>query len=188
MEFLKATQQHDDILIEHCLAVWDSYATPAAHFNVDPKGKVRQFVSEGRDHRELATFLAMDGNTAAGFVSRQVHMLPYPTCSNRQFTSMVTSGASSSSRTPAPRDIAAIDTACRRLPSVDWLYGSRVTCLECRRAGLCVSRIQAGQGNEAYVQLAAIPRYRGVHSGETAKLMPEGSVKGQGYLEMTGYE
>ncbi|WP_426233288.1 GNAT family N-acetyltransferase [Pararhizobium sp. DWP3-4] len=39
MEFLKATQQHDDILIEHCLAVWDSYATPAAHFNVDPKGK-----------------------------------------------------------------------------------------------------------------------------------------------------
>lgn len=79
MEFLMATPQQDDILIRHYLAIWDSYGTPADHFDADADGKVRRFIEEGRDRRQLATFLAMDGDTAAGSVSCKLHLSPYPT-------------------------------------------------------------------------------------------------------------
>jgi len=78
MEFLKATPQQDDILIGHYLAIWDSYGTHRDHFDVEPDAKVRCFIEEGRDRRELATFLAMDGKTVEASVSCQVHLSPYP--------------------------------------------------------------------------------------------------------------
>lgn len=78
MEFLKATPQQDAILIGHYLAIWDSYGTPRDHFDVEPEAKVRCFIEEGRDRGELATFLAKDDNTAAGSVSCQVLLSPYP--------------------------------------------------------------------------------------------------------------
>jgi ribosomal protein S18 acetylase RimI-like enzyme len=78
MEFLKAMPRQDETLIRHYLAIWDSYGTPRDHFDVEPDAKVRRFIEEGRDRRELATFLAMDGKTAAGSVSCQVHLSPYP--------------------------------------------------------------------------------------------------------------
>lgn len=64
MEFLKATPAYDDILVKHYLAIWDSYGTPAHHFDVEPAEKVARFIEEGRALRQLATFLAFDG----GFV------------------------------------------------------------------------------------------------------------------------
>lgn len=78
MEYLKATTEHDDILITHYLAIWDSYGTPPDHICPDPQLKVRRFIEEGRDSRELATFIAMDGTSAAGSVSCQIHLSPYP--------------------------------------------------------------------------------------------------------------
>ncbi|CAN7677005.1 GNAT family N-acetyltransferase [Rhizobium sp. LjRoot98] len=78
MEYLKATPEHDNILITHYLAIWDSYGTPPDHFSPDPQLKIRRFINEGRDSRELATFVAMDGTTVAGSVSCRVHLSPYP--------------------------------------------------------------------------------------------------------------
>ena len=78
MEYLKATPEHDDILITHYLAIWNSYVTPPDHICFDARLKVHRFIEEGRQSRELATFIALDGATAAGSVSCQVHLSPYP--------------------------------------------------------------------------------------------------------------
>jgi ribosomal protein S18 acetylase RimI-like enzyme len=78
MGFLRATPAQDDIVVRHYLAIWDSYDTPASHFDVEPEDKVRRFIEEGRERRQLATFLAFDGDTAAGSVSCQIHLSPYP--------------------------------------------------------------------------------------------------------------
>ena len=79
MEFLMATPQQDDILVGHYLAIWESYGTPADHFDADAERNVRRFIEDGRGHRQLATFLAVDGDTAAASVSCQLHLSPYPT-------------------------------------------------------------------------------------------------------------
>jgi ribosomal protein S18 acetylase RimI-like enzyme len=78
MEFLKATPAHDDILVMHYLAIWDSYGTPADHFDVEPEDTVLCFIEDGRANRQLATFLAMDGDVSAASVSCQIHLSPYP--------------------------------------------------------------------------------------------------------------
>lgn len=78
MEFLTATPAQDDILVRHYLAIWKSYGTPADHFDVKPADQVGRFIEDGRALRQLATFLAFDGNTAAGSVSCQVNLSPYP--------------------------------------------------------------------------------------------------------------
>lgn len=85
MEFLKATPAQDDILVRHYLAIWDSYGTPADHFDAEPAEKVARFIKEGRAVRQLATFLAFDGDTAAGSVSCQLHLSPYPAVLRPEF-------------------------------------------------------------------------------------------------------
>jgi ribosomal protein S18 acetylase RimI-like enzyme len=77
MEFRKATIREDNILVRHYLAIWESYGTPPDHFEVGPQDKVLHFIEEGRANRQLATFLAMDGDVPAGSVSCQIHLTPY---------------------------------------------------------------------------------------------------------------
>lgn len=92
MEYLKATPEHDDILITHYLAIWDSYGT---HFCLDPQLKIRRFIEEGRDSRELATFIAMDGATPQRPSRARFIFPPIRTFFGKMCASTAISGASS---------------------------------------------------------------------------------------------
>lgn len=103
MEFLKATPAHDGILVRHYLAIWDSYDTPSDHFDVEPEDIVRRFIEEGRALRQLATFLAFDDDSAAGAVSCQLHLSPFPRCYDPKSINTATPGAFTSSDTIAAK-------------------------------------------------------------------------------------
>ena len=78
MEFVRAKPEHDDILIEHYLAIWESYGTPRNHLRADAGEVVHSFLTDGRQNRHLASFIAFDGKIPAGSVSCQLQTLPYP--------------------------------------------------------------------------------------------------------------
>ena len=79
MEYREATAEHDDIVVSHYLAIWESYGTPPDHLRQDAWAVVSEFLDDGRRNRKLASFIAFDGTTAAGSASCQLHMMPYPT-------------------------------------------------------------------------------------------------------------
>ncbi|KAA0687991.1 GNAT family N-acetyltransferase [Neorhizobium sp. P12A] len=78
LEFLKVSQAHDDVVIRHYLAIWESYGTPADHFSEDSEEIIRGYMERGRRDRQLATFIAFDEGEAVASVSCQLHAMPYP--------------------------------------------------------------------------------------------------------------
>lgn len=85
MDFIRARPEHDDILVEHYLSIWESYGTPQDHLLADAKQIIRTFLREGRRTRELASFIAFDANTPAGSVSCQLHAMPFPVVLRPQY-------------------------------------------------------------------------------------------------------
>jgi ribosomal protein S18 acetylase RimI-like enzyme len=78
MEYRLATPEDDDLVVAHYLAIWESYGTDPLHVRDDAKTIVRTFLKDGRQKRQLATFIAFDGEFPAGSVSCQLHLMPYP--------------------------------------------------------------------------------------------------------------
>ncbi len=78
IDFIRARPEHDDIMVAHYLAIWESYDTPQDHLREDAQDIIRTFLRDGRQHRKLASFIAFDGNMPAGSVSCQLHTMPYP--------------------------------------------------------------------------------------------------------------
>jgi hypothetical protein len=69
MEYILASAEHDHVVIDHYLAVWESYGTPADYLREDAEEVVRQFLHEGRRERKLASFMAFEGMRPVGSIS-----------------------------------------------------------------------------------------------------------------------
>lgn len=78
MQYILANEDHDHIVIAHYFAIWESYGTPKDYLREDADQVARSFLQQGRSERMLASFIAMDGDKAAGSISCQLHMVPYP--------------------------------------------------------------------------------------------------------------
>ncbi|MCJ8521235.1 ribosomal protein S18 acetylase RimI-like enzyme [Pseudorhizobium tarimense] len=78
MDYILAGAEHDHVVIDNYLAVWESYGTPADYLREDAEEVARQFLYEGRRERKLASFIAFEGKRPAGSISCQLHMVPYP--------------------------------------------------------------------------------------------------------------
>ncbi|MBY5570659.1 GNAT family N-acetyltransferase [Rhizobium leguminosarum] len=79
MEFVRAHPEHDGIVVAHYLAIWESYGTAPDHLRSHPEEIVREFLKVGRGDYKLASFIAFDGEAAAGSVSCRLNTKAYPT-------------------------------------------------------------------------------------------------------------
>lgn len=68
----------EHVLVDHYRALWKSYGVDEKHISPDAEEIVRQFVSAGRDSRELAAFFAVQDGQIVGSVACEVQRLPYP--------------------------------------------------------------------------------------------------------------
>ncbi|MBB2752844.1 UNVERIFIED_ORG: hypothetical protein GGI57_003553 [Rhizobium aethiopicum] len=73
-----ATPGEDDILVGHCLQIWDSYGTPPDHYRPDAAARILSFIRTGREERRLTSFLAVVDGEIAGSASCQLHQSPFP--------------------------------------------------------------------------------------------------------------
>ena len=78
MDIRAATEDEHELLVDHYLALWDSYGTPADHYRADARAQVHAFLAAGRRKRELGAFLAVEGEAVAGSAICQLHISPYP--------------------------------------------------------------------------------------------------------------
>lgn len=78
MDIRLATPAEDHILVRHYLGIWDSYGTPADHIQGDAEERISRFIADGREKRQLASFLAVSGDKVVGSASCQKHMSPFP--------------------------------------------------------------------------------------------------------------
>ncbi|MBW9115615.1 GNAT family N-acetyltransferase [Rhizobium cauense] len=78
MNYVQALPEHDATIVVHYLAIWSSYGTPPEHLQEDAMEITRGFIERGRRDRQLASFIAFDGEVAAGSVSCHYHLTPYP--------------------------------------------------------------------------------------------------------------
>jgi hypothetical protein len=69
MDFVRAHPEHDDIVVAHYLAIWESYGTPREHLREDAEEIVHEFLKIDRAEQELASFIAFDERAAAASVS-----------------------------------------------------------------------------------------------------------------------
>ena len=78
MNIGRATPADDAILIDHYLALWASYGTPSDAFLPDARANVYAFLSEGRERRRLAAFIATVDGEVAGSSGCQLRPDLYP--------------------------------------------------------------------------------------------------------------
>jgi len=78
IEIRKATAVADDILVQHYLALWESYGTPDDQMQPDATARVLAFIQDARKHRGLAVFIATVDGDVAGSIACQRHISPYP--------------------------------------------------------------------------------------------------------------
>lgn len=84
MEFIRANQNHDEIVVSHYMAVWDGYGTAPEKLCEDSWDRVRAFPVQGRSEHELASFIAFDGEVAVGSFSCRLNVKAYPTVLKRE--------------------------------------------------------------------------------------------------------
>jgi ribosomal protein S18 acetylase RimI-like enzyme len=84
MEFVPARPDQDEIVASHYMAIWESYGTAPEKLREDSLEIVHAFLREGRDRHELASFIAFDGQLAAGSVSCCLNIKAYPTVLKRE--------------------------------------------------------------------------------------------------------
>jgi len=72
------TAADDVTVIQHYLALWDSYGTPREHYVDHATASVQTFLNEGRSRLELATFLAEVDGEPVGSSSCKLQVSPYP--------------------------------------------------------------------------------------------------------------
>jgi ribosomal protein S18 acetylase RimI-like enzyme len=73
-----ATEEQDYILIDHYLAIWESYGTPSGDYRPDARQIVREFIQTERSTGGQAGFLAYEGDTCAGSAISGILRSPYP--------------------------------------------------------------------------------------------------------------
>ncbi|WP_309084458.1 GNAT family N-acetyltransferase [Chelativorans sp.] len=73
-----ATQDDDEYLVRHHLALWESYGIGPEKLKPEAAQTIREFIREGRAHFSLAAFLAIEEGAALGSAACQIHRLPYP--------------------------------------------------------------------------------------------------------------
>jgi len=78
MKFVRGHPEHDKIIVAHYLAIWESYGTQPEKLCQEAHSKVFDFLTVGRTAHELASFLAFDGERAAGSVSCRLNAKAYP--------------------------------------------------------------------------------------------------------------
>jgi ribosomal protein S18 acetylase RimI-like enzyme len=74
----RAEAKDHDLLVEHYLALWDSYDVPREHHRPDAKSVVRGFLDEGIAELELGAFVCEHRNIAVASACCQVRNSPYP--------------------------------------------------------------------------------------------------------------
>ncbi|MBY5701036.1 hypothetical protein [Rhizobium leguminosarum] len=77
MEFVRAHPEHDDIVVAHYLAIWESYGTPPDHLRSHPEEIVREFLKVGRGDYKPASVIQRRGGD--GLVSFLLNTKAYPT-------------------------------------------------------------------------------------------------------------
>ena len=78
MDIRSGSASDDEILVEHYMALWESYGTPPEHYRSDARECVRAFLQDGRERLQLRTFFAFDGSEIAGSAACRLHEAPYP--------------------------------------------------------------------------------------------------------------
>ncbi|SFK32748.1 Ribosomal protein S18 acetylase RimI [Mesorhizobium albiziae] len=78
MEIREITGDEDDILVQHYLAIWESYRTPKEHLLADADARVRQFIREAREQRRLGAFFALIDGKRVGSAACGLYVSPYP--------------------------------------------------------------------------------------------------------------
>jgi predicted GNAT family acetyltransferase len=73
-----ASADADPILVDHYMAIWDSYGTPAAAYSADAAKTVKAFIAEGRQKFELVVVVAKVGEHIVGSAAGQVRVAPFP--------------------------------------------------------------------------------------------------------------
>lgn len=69
LDITTAGPAEDPLLIEHYLAIWDSYGTPEEHYASDARETVVRFIEENRGNRTHAGFVArIDGQIAGSAI------------------------------------------------------------------------------------------------------------------------
>jgi hypothetical protein len=63
MEFIRASPEHDDIVVVHYLAIGHRCGNPSEHLRPSSDGIIHGFLETGREKHELASFIAFDGKT-----------------------------------------------------------------------------------------------------------------------------
>ena len=71
-------RDEDEVLVRHYRAVWDSYGVGEEFIRPDAEQVVRDFIKAGRDHYQLAAFLALIDDNVVGSAACQLHQSPYP--------------------------------------------------------------------------------------------------------------
>jgi len=79
MDIRRSSSADDPIIVEHYMALWDSYGTPQEHYRPDAHASIAEFLRDGREHRALQTFVASIDGEAAGSAGCELHRSPYPT-------------------------------------------------------------------------------------------------------------
>ena len=78
MDIVPGTAADDGLLVQHYLAIWESYETPRDHLLPDAEAQVRGFIEEARKHRKLGAFFAFVGKKCVGSTACNLYVSPYP--------------------------------------------------------------------------------------------------------------
>jgi ribosomal protein S18 acetylase RimI-like enzyme len=78
MRVRSGDESDDSVLIQHYMALWDSYGTLSDHYSNDAAAIIRTFLQEGRSGLGLGTFIAEVDGVVAGSSACQLQVSPYP--------------------------------------------------------------------------------------------------------------
>ena len=78
LQIVDANPTSDSILIQHYLAIWDSYGTPKGDYAADAAETVTQFIDENRNNGHHGGFLATIDGAVAGSAMCSLLRSPYP--------------------------------------------------------------------------------------------------------------
>jgi ribosomal protein S18 acetylase RimI-like enzyme len=70
--------QFKEKVVEHYLAIWDSYGTPPDHYRMDARASVLRFIAEEAEGGGLGLFVAFVGEVVAGSLACGPMRCPYP--------------------------------------------------------------------------------------------------------------
>lgn len=83
-DVIKAGPADDPVLIDHYLAIWDSYGTPQEHYVEEPVKPVASFIEESRGSGGHGGFLAVIDGEIVGSAMCCLLRSPYPEVIKRE--------------------------------------------------------------------------------------------------------